>query len=61
MPFDLEQLAIARDAFRRDGKGVHPAGLNFGDCASYALARWSAEPLLFKGEAFSRTDIERVK
>ena len=55
--FDEEQLLMARTAFRRFGKGRHPAGLNFGDCASYALARWSGEPLLFKGTDFSATDV----
>lgn len=60
LAFDAEQLMLARGAFRRYGKGVHPAGLNFGDCAAYALARFSAEPLLFKGEDFGLTDIERV-
>ena len=57
IPFDADQLALARSAFRRFGKGRHPAGLNFGDCATYALARWSGEPLLFKGNDFSETDI----
>jgi ribonuclease VapC len=57
-PFDLEQVTIARDAHRRYGKGRHPAGLNMGDCFSYALARASGEPLLFKGEDFGRTDIQ---
>jgi ribonuclease VapC len=56
--FDPEQLGLARSAFRRFGKDRHAAGLNFGDCASYALARWSGEPLLFKGTDFSATDIE---
>jgi ribonuclease VapC len=55
---DAEQAHLARQAFRLYGKGRHPAGLNFGDCFSYALARFSAEPLLFKGKDFSRTDIE---
>jgi ribonuclease VapC len=41
-------------------EGRHPADLNFGDCFSYALARATGEPLLFKGDAFSRTDIKRV-
>jgi ribonuclease VapC len=59
--FDQEQLELARTAFRRYGKGRHPAGLNFGDCAAYALARWSGEPLLFKGDDFSVTDVERVR
>jgi ribonuclease VapC len=57
-PVDTEQAHIARQAFRQFGKGRHPAGLNFGDCFSYALARFTAEPLLFKGQDFSRTDIE---
>jgi uncharacterized protein with PIN domain len=56
----LDQLAAARRAFRRFGKGRHRAGLNLGDCFSYALARVSGEPLLFKGEDFSLTDIARV-
>jgi ribonuclease VapC len=57
VPFDAEQAGIARLAFRRFGKGRHPAGLNFGDCAAYALASTRGEPLLFKGEDFSKTDI----
>ena len=55
--FDEDQLVVARRAFRRFGKGRHPAGLNFGDCASYALAQWSGEPLLFKGTDFAATDV----
>jgi ribonuclease VapC len=58
--FDREQLEAARTAFRRFGKGRHAAGLNFGDCASYALARWSGEPLLFKGTDFAATDVARA-
>jgi len=57
IPFDEHQLPIARTAFRRFGKGRHPAGLNFGDCASYALAQWSGEPLLYKGADFTATDV----
>jgi ribonuclease VapC len=57
VPFDQDQLAIARSAFRRFGKGRHPAGLNFGDCITYALARFMGEPLLFKGSDFSATDV----
>ena len=57
VPVTLEQLASARYAWRRFGKGNHPAGLNFGDCFAYALADVSREPLLFKGEDFSRTDV----
>jgi len=56
VPFDLPQLRIAQDAYRHYGKGRHPAGLNFGDCISYALARACDEALLFKGEDFSQTD-----
>lgn len=52
------QIDIARDAFRRYGKGRgHAAGLNFGDCFSYALAKEMNEPLLFKGEDFRSTDV----
>jgi ribonuclease VapC len=58
---DLEQGKVARDAFSRFGKGRHPAGLNFGDCFAYALARVLGEPLLFKGEDFARTDVARVE
>ena len=58
VPVDAEQARIARDAFRRYGKGRHPASLNFGDCFSYALARALGRPLLFKGNDFPQTDIE---
>jgi ribonuclease VapC len=52
------QARIAREAYRDFGKGSgHPAGLNFGDCFSYALAKVTGEPLLFKGEDFQHTDI----
>ncbi len=54
---DLEQLRLARQAFSRYGKGRHPAGLNYGDCFSYALARALGEPLLFKGDDFGKTDV----
>lgn len=57
IPVDREHLDMARHAFRTYGKGRHPAGLNYGDCFSYALAAVSAEPLLFKGDDFPRTDI----
>jgi len=56
--FDLAQLRAAQAAYLRFGKGRHPAGLNFGDCISYALARVCDEELLFKGEDFSQTDIK---
>lgn len=52
-----EQIELARDAFRRFGKGRHPAALNFGDCFAYALSRFSGEPLLFIGEDFPKTDL----
>ena len=55
---DVEQAQIARQAFREFGKGRHPAGLNFGDCFSYALARSHTESLLYKGADFGRCDIE---
>jgi ribonuclease VapC len=61
VPFDHEQLIEARAAFRRYGKGRHPAGLNFGDCASYALAQFTNEPLLFKSTDFSLTDVPQVR
>ena len=54
---DADQAYVARDAFRRYGKGRHPAGLNFGDCFAYALAKMLDEPLLFKGNDFVLTDI----
>lgn len=58
-PVTVEQGQLARAAYRDDGKGSgHPAGLTYGDCFAYALARWLNEPLLFKGGAFGRTDIE---
>lgn len=56
-----EQIEIARACFRRYGKGRHPAGLNFGDCFSYSLAKLSGEPLLAKGQDFTLTDISMVK
>lgn len=55
-----EQADVAREAWRRFGKGRHTAGLNFGDCVSYALARISGEPLLFKGNDFAYTDVTVV-
>ncbi len=49
----------AIEAFRRFGRGRHAANLNFGDCMTYAVARLSGEPLLFVGDDFSKTDLER--
>ncbi len=57
VPVDLKQLAIAREEWRRFGKGRHDAALNCGDCFSYALASATGEPLLFTGADFARTDI----
>jgi ribonuclease VapC len=52
------QARIAREAYRDFGKGTgHPAGLNFGDCFAYALAKETGEPILFKGDDFTRTDL----
>jgi len=56
-PFTVEQAHVARQAFLDFGKGRHPAGLNFGDCFAYALAKITGEPLLFKGADFIKTDI----
>ena len=53
-----EQTRLAREAYRRFGKGNHPAKLNLGDCFAYALAMARREPLLFKGDDFRMTDIE---
>jgi ribonuclease VapC len=57
-PVTLNQARIARDAYRDFGKGRHRAGLNFGDCFAYALAKEKGEILLFKGDDFRHTDIE---
>jgi len=55
-----DQVELALTAWRKYGKGNHPAGLNIGDCCAYALARYSGAPLLFKGNDFSQTDIRPV-
>ena len=57
VPLDLDQALIARQAFSRYGKGRHPAGLNFGDCFSYALAKFLGQLLLQKGADFAQTDL----
>ncbi len=59
VPLVKDHAEIARQAFVQYGKGRHPAGLNFGDCMSYALAKATGEPLLYKGDDFSRTDVPR--
>lgn len=58
--FDEDLSNLAFDAYRRYGKGRHPAKLNMGDCAAYALAKSRGWPLLYKGEDFTQTDIERA-
>jgi len=61
-PVDEVQARLAREAYRDYGRGSgHPAGLNFGDCFSYALARSTAEPLLFKGRDFRATDVAQAR
>ena len=57
--FDETQAELAREGFRRYGKGRHPAGLNFGDCFAYALARALDAPLLYKGGDFDKTDLKQ--
>ena len=56
-PVTLDQVRVARHAYRTYGRGNHPAGLNFGDCFAYALAKTAGLSLLFKGDDFTRTDI----
>ena len=58
---DAEHADIARHAYRQFGKGRHAAGLNYGDCFSYALAHAAGEPLLFRGNDFSQTDVTPVE
>lgn len=57
IPFSLEHLAEAIEAFAKFGRGRHPAQLNLGDCFSYGLAKSLSAPLLYKGDDFARTDI----
>jgi len=58
--FDSQQAILARIAWQNYGKGRHPAKLNFGDCCSYAIAKYLNQSLLFKGDDFSKTDIQTV-
>ena len=58
VPTTAEQAYLAREAYRRFGKGSHPARLNLGDCFAYALSKARQEPLLFKGDDFRHTDVE---
>jgi len=60
VPFEGKQFEVARQAWKNYGKGRHPAGLNIGDCCAYALSKVAGEPLLFKGEDFSQTDVLSV-
>jgi ribonuclease VapC len=60
VPVHPDQAELARAAYRRFGKGSHPAGLNFGDCFAYALAKVSGEPVLYKGDDFGKTDVAVV-
>ena len=57
-PVTEEQVRLARQAYFDFGRGNHPAGLDFGDCFAYALAKATGEPLLFKGDDFKQTDIQ---
>jgi ribonuclease VapC len=57
-PVTEEQVRIAHQAYLDFGRGNHPAGLNFGDCFAYALAKATGEPLLFKGDDFGHTDVQ---
>jgi ribonuclease VapC len=59
-PVTEDQAHTARQAFTDFGKGRHPAGLNYGDCFSYALSKATREPLLFKGKDFAKTDLSVV-
>ena len=61
VPFGELHWREAVDAYRRYGKGRHPAALNFGDCMTYAVASLAGEPLLFIGEDFSLTDLEPAR
>jgi ribonuclease VapC len=61
VPLTGSHAEVALDAWRRFGKGRHPANLNIGDCCAYALARVSGEPLLVKGADFARTDVTAAR
>jgi ribonuclease VapC len=56
-PVSASQIRMAEAAYLNFGKGLHPAGLNFGDCFAYALAKETDQPILFKGDDFARTDL----
>lgn len=61
IPFTRDHYVLGLDAWKRYGKGRHPAGLNMGDCCSYSLALSTGEPLLFKGDDFTQTDVSAVR
>ncbi len=61
VPVDANHALVARQAYRTYGKGRHPAGLNFGACFSYALAKIEQRPLLFKGDDFAHTDLQAYR
>lgn len=61
LPFDDAHWDVAVEAYARFGKGRHPAGLNFGDCLTYAVASLAGEPLLALGDDFRRTDLAVVE
>jgi ribonuclease VapC len=60
VPVTIQHARLARTAYHTYGKGRHPAGLNFGDCFAYALAKATDLPLLFKGDDFGQTDVPVV-
>ena len=60
LPFDEAQMYEAQEAWRRYGKGRHPAALNLGDCCAYAASRTEGRPLLFKGSDFEQTDVDKA-
>jgi ribonuclease VapC len=60
VPVTVQHAQLARRAYHTYGKGRHPAGLNFGDCFAYALAKVTGLPLLFKGDDVGRTDVQGV-
>ena len=60
LPFDEGHMHEALEAWRRFGKGRHPAALNLGDCCAYAASKMEGRPLLFKGKDFGQTDVEKA-
>jgi ribonuclease VapC len=60
VPFTDEHWPVAVDAYARFGKGRHAAGLNFGDCLTYAVAQLASQPLLYVGDDFTKTDLPRA-